>query len=105
MTFANVSEAFRLDLTSSRELDERQNSESPLQFTKRVKNFLTFISSQTGTVYLCSHLDWIEEALREIPGDTDLLQDKYQHWAPGQFMTFEVTSQLWHLGKFGSIEP
>lgn len=86
------------------ELNERQASETVEQFERRVKQALHKIETLAGTVYLVTHLDWIEEALVRIHSDVDLLASQYQYWPPAQYMEFEVDDGLWSLKNFKSIE-
>lgn len=86
-----------------KDLDERQSSETIEQFQKRIKKFIQSCESQTGVIYLCSHLDWIEEACYLIPSETDLMQEKYQAWQPCTYMDFDVQDGLWLLNSFGSV--
>lgn len=86
------------------ELDERQSSETIDQFQRRIKKFLQVFEGQTGVIYICSHLDWLEEACYLIPSETDLAQEKYQAWSPCQYMDFEMQDGLWTLHEFGSVQ-
>lgn len=93
----------KLPLQILPELDERQNAESAFQFTQRVQNFLQRCAQTQATLFMCTHLDWVEEALRWIPSDSDLLQPLYQSWQPSQFMSFQVEGGLWTLQEFGGF--
>jgi phosphohistidine phosphatase SixA len=106
MTFAAVAKEMAAPIQALSELDERQNSESAEQFQRRVKNFLLQQNQLPGVAYLCTHLDWLEAAMFEIPCDTDLSQDRYMSsWLPGHFMIFEVNGDLWHLEKMETLTP
>lgn len=102
-TFQPLSETTGKSSVIDKSLDERQTSETAGQFESRVFQFLESLSDQVGNCYICTHLDWIEEALLRIHSDTDLLQARYQTWAPGQYMLFRVEENLWHLEEFGRI--
>jgi broad specificity phosphatase PhoE len=104
MTLQKLHENLKLELVVSKELDERVNSETADQFSKRVKSFLAQSAGRNENLIFCTHLDWIEEALIHIPSDADLLQDKYQNWGTGSYMTFAVSQDLWYLEKWGRIE-
>ncbi|MFN7727877.1 MAG: SixA phosphatase family protein [Bdellovibrio sp.] len=103
-TFAPLAESLELQLAMTPELDERLSSESASQFASRVKRFLGYLERQTGVLYVCTHLDWLEEAMIVIPSDTDLLAEKFQTWAPAQFIEFDVREGLWQVLKSGRIE-
>lgn len=104
MTLAAVSKAHGLNVQIRGELDERMHPESPKDFRLRVGKFLQYCAHQEGTHFLCTHLDWVEVAMLEIASDTDLLQAKFQHWHPGQYMYFSVQEGLWHLEDFGGLD-
>ncbi len=90
------------------ELDERMSGEPPELFQKRVRNFLLQQNQPvaSGATYLCTHLDWLEAAMFEIPCDTDLSQDRYlSSWQPAHCMVFELGEDLWHLEKMETISP
>lgn len=86
------------------ELNERQASETMEQFERRVKQALHKIETLSGTIFLVTHLDWIEEALVRIHSNVDLLSPQYQYWPPAQYMEFEIEDGLWNLINFKAIE-
>ena len=102
-TFIPFADAIGIELTMTPELDERQNSETGSQFTTRVRRFLSFLERQNGVIFVCTHLDWIEEAMIAIPSETDLLSEKYQAWSPAQFLEFDIQEGLWHVLRAGRI--
>jgi phosphohistidine phosphatase SixA len=94
-TFQQIENHFGIPLQVHPDLDERQSSEPPELFARRVQRFLNSLNGQAGVIYFVSHLDWIEEALVLIPSDTDLLQDRFQTWLPAQSLEFEMQDGLW----------
>jgi broad specificity phosphatase PhoE len=89
-------------------LNQREGFESAEQFRSRIADFIRTLEknyAETDTVYLCTHHDWIEEALSLIPADTDLLDSKYWSWNSAQFAQFKVTNGLWELKSFDKILP
>ncbi|GIL18718.1 MAG: hypothetical protein BroJett040_24690 [Oligoflexia bacterium] len=103
-TLQPLAETFMLDLYPIDDLEERHSSEPASLFSQRVQNYLQWVGTQTGVIYLCTHLDWIEEALAFIPSDSDLGHEKYHVWGSAQFMEFDVQDGIWHLLQFGRIE-
>lgn len=85
-------------------LDERTSEETAAQFTNRVRKFLHDLESLPGVNYLCSHLDWIEEAMISIPSSADLLKSQYHIWEPGSFMVFDLVDGIWEFRKAGGIQ-
>jgi len=94
-TFQQIENHIGTPLAVHPDLDERMSSETAEFFTRRVQRFLNSFEGQTGVIYFVSHLDWIEEALRLIPSDADLLQDRYQTWLPAQSLEFEIQEGMW----------
>ena len=94
-TFQQIENHFGIPLQVHPDLDERQSSEPAELFTRRVQRFLNSFPGQAGVIYFVSHLDWIEEALRLIPADADLLHDRYQSWLPAQSLEFEYQDGIW----------
>ncbi len=94
-TFRQIESHLGIPLQIQPDLDERQSSEPIDLFTRRVQRFLNSFEGQAGVIYFVSHLDWIEEALRLIPSDADLLHDRYQTWMPAQSLEFEYQDGLW----------
>ena len=103
-TLFPLAELAKVEMQMTPELDERQTSESSSQMTGRVRRFLSFLERQNGVLYVCTHLDWIEEALIAVPSPQDLLAEKFQAWAPAQFIEFDIQEGLWHLQKTGRVE-
>jgi phosphohistidine phosphatase SixA len=104
-TFQQVQDKLGVPLQIHPDLDERHNFESHALFSRRVQNYLLGLEYQPGVVYFVTHLDWIEESLRLIHSDTDLVQDRFQAWSPAQFIEFEVHDRLWIFHQMRSIHP
>ncbi len=103
-TFSFLSQHLTLEASIIPALDERQNSESAYGFNQRVRRVISDVASIHGTTFVCSHLDWIEEALPIIPCTEELLSFEYQAWEPGRHMIFDIEEGLWHLRRFGGIQ-
>lgn len=102
-TMEPLAEKLNIPLQIQNDLNERQNSEHADVFSKRIKRFIDYIENQSGIIFLVSHLDWIEEALIQIPSDTNLNTAKYQTWPPGQSIEFEIVDGLWTHPKMRSL--
>lgn len=102
-TFAPASIAVGVSTQIMPELDERQSAENGAQFTQRVRKLLGETVQTPGVTYLCTHLDWIEEAMIAIPSPEDLLALQHQIWSPAQHMVFDVEDGLWHLRRQGGV--
>lgn len=102
-TFAPAAASAGVSVQVLPELDERQSAESGAQFTLRVRRLLIETAQTPGVTYLCTHLDWIEEAIIAIPSPEDLLATQHQIWSPAQHMIFDIEDGLWHLRRQGGV--
>lgn len=50
------------------DLDEQTDKETSKDFKKRIYKFLDNLKKEKKTIYLCSHGDWLPEALQELTG-------------------------------------
>ena len=89
------------------ELDERHPDETAESFCQRINSKIRWMCTadlqNSPGLILVSHSDWIHEALSLIPSDSDLKNESYHWWSPGQFMHFHVQNQLWHLESFSQF--
>ena len=92
------------------ELNVRSYSENNLQFRARVQKFLNFLDSKSikpehrhEVHFICTHYDWIEEAMTLIQCDKNLNSFEYASWSPAQYLVFELQDQTWHLSQKGVI--
>ena len=86
-------------------LNERAPTESPLDFRRRVQEFLVSFQldfNSEDCVYLCSHLDWIEEFLTIIESPTDFSAPQYSHWSSAQWMMLEK-DEIWEVLKIDRV--
>lgn len=103
-TFAVLSQKTQVPLTIQDALDERHPEESLTQFKARIQTFLNELALKSSSViYICSHMDWLEEALILIPSDTDLLSPSFQTWPPGKYLHFHLEDKIWHFLKSGEL--
>ncbi|MFN7262524.1 MAG: phosphoglycerate mutase family protein [Pseudobdellovibrionaceae bacterium] len=89
----------------SQDLLERKDNETRDEFRSRIQRFLQEIPKATGVTYVCSHVDWIFEALKLLPSDADLQTLPYQSWPTGHYMIFEWDHGLWRFIKQGDLQP
>lgn len=100
-TFRPLSEHFNLKLESHEALLEQHGDETLSDFRARIQNFLESAGNlKQDTVYMCSHYDWVIEAMALVPSDKDLSDSEYSHWSPCQYIGFEVNKD----GIFEYIE-
>lgn len=107
-TLQFVGRNFKLAPKIRKELDLRNDSETQKNFKDRVDSLVQEIAltsqnnSELKTIYLCTHYDWIEEAMSLIPCDTDLTTYQFAHWGPAQFASFQIENGVWKLIKKGT---
>ncbi len=104
-TFQPLASKFNLKSQIKNELDEKKEQESLSQFRIRIAGFINWIPSLNGQVFLCSHLDWIEEALSLIESEEDLLKNPGVNWAPTQFLKldYDFKNEIWSFSKTNKV--
>lgn len=105
-TFYPLSKEFAVKMQIREELDLRQPDESLKQFRNRIQIFLDFVAGQKNedVVFACTHYDWIEESLTVIECDRNLNSFEFSHWAPSQYLVFEVDNTGWKVLKKGDAK-
>lgn len=104
-TLYPLSKDFSLQMQIHSELDLRQAEETSGQFRSRIQSFLNFVAEQKNEViFACTHYDWIEESLTLIECDRNLNSFEFSHWAPSQFLIFEVENSEWKVLKKGDAK-
>lgn len=99
MTLRPTADRLGLSMDHSPFLDERQNHESSAQFRERISDFFDDISqsnSDTENLFICSHLDWLEDMMNIIPLD---LTHSLFHWGLAAYMIFEIGDEWRVLGQ------
>lgn len=97
-TMLPLSRAMQVPIQVTEELDERRNHERVDDFLERIEAFLMPLQNAYAShdvIYICSHMDWLEEAMNIIPcaeGDADL-DIPFQ---AAEYRAFEISN---HLGK------
>ncbi|MFS4460635.1 SixA phosphatase family protein [Bdellovibrio sp. HCB2-146] len=93
-TFRPLAQHFRLPLQEQDALLEQHGDETLSEFRQRILNLLEKAAeSNNGVLFLCSHYDWVIEAMSVIPADTDLTKDEFSHWSPCQYVAFHINNE------------
>lgn len=103
-TFKPLSDSLKIALTLQADLDERSHRENAALFRERIARALERASLQDGVVFLCSHFDWLEEALTLIPADEELIPNGLPLWSPGSFVGFDVQNEIWKVRQKGQLQ-
>ncbi|MBC7740891.1 MAG: histidine phosphatase family protein [Bdellovibrionaceae bacterium] len=106
-TLKSMCEEQKVEVQINELLDLRLNNESVGDFHHRIQKFLDAFEKQSAktinqTHYICTHYDWIEEAMSLIKCDKDLKSFEFSHWSPAQFVIFEILDGTWTLIRKGS---
>jgi broad specificity phosphatase PhoE len=107
-TFLPIKNAFRVPFETDPFLDERNQSETGASFECRVKNFLEeHLHDHTySTIYICTHLDWIEVFSWAAPLNVDITSEVL-HLPSGHFYHVQIDSEegtFWKLVNKGGME-
>lgn len=87
-------------------LNERSHKEDLAQFQTRISAALKDMTKQSttnDTLFVCTHYDWIEEAINLIPCDKNLNSFEFINWSPGQYLEFDYYDDLFHVIKKGVL--
>jgi broad specificity phosphatase PhoE len=105
-TFYPLSKEFGLTMKIKPELDLRRHEETSKQFRERISDFLKTLESENAdkVIFACSHMDWIEESMTLIDCDKNLNSFEFSHWAPTQFLSFDVQNSQWTVLKKGDAK-
>ncbi len=100
-TFRPLSQHFRLPLQIHEELLEQQGDETLSEFRTRIRKlFESAAEKKDAVVYMCTHYDWVIEAMSVVPSDKDFSDSEFSHWSPCQYAGFTVNKD----GIFEFIE-
>lgn len=100
-TFKPLSQHLNIPVEVYENLLEQKGEESLADFRLRIEKTLAISANNPQQVlFICTHYDWVAEAMSVIPCDTDLSGADFAHWNPCQHIGFEVTAD----GLFQLIE-
>jgi broad specificity phosphatase PhoE len=103
-TFEPLARAISLPIQKDPNLDEQGKSENVIVFRSRIHQFIDNIESDSKqTIFICTHLDWIEQFATLLSCDTDLHALVNFTWNPAAYMIFDV-QDIWHLIDKGQIK-
>lgn len=101
-TFKQLIDFYKPKTEIKADLYLRSHLETSAQFRARVQklvNYYTFQAAQpenkNQVIYLCTHYDWIEEAMSVINSDKNLNSFEFASWSPAQFIEFEINDNQW----------
>lgn len=105
-TLQHAAELKKVPIHVRHELDTRSSNETYTQYKIRIQNFINDITERckdSEVHFVCSHYDWIEDFLLLVDCNQDLNTPVFSHWAPGEFMIFDIIDGIWNVQKKGVI--
>ncbi|MFP5518749.1 MAG: phosphoglycerate mutase family protein [Bdellovibrionia bacterium] len=102
-TFAPLAEHLGISLKEIPELIEKQSSESLPEFRQRIESVLQEVVATKKCIFVCTHMDWAEEAMSLIPCDKDLSGSEFSYWSPAQYVGFQLDKSLFHFLETGAV--
>jgi phosphohistidine phosphatase SixA len=109
-TFYPTSKVLGLNLEVQKELDQHLSFESNPDFRLRISWFISQLaqsSADQDVIWVCTHYDWIEEAMAMMNSDKDLSSFEFSHWSPTQYVVFELAPHdktLWVYQQKGTAK-
>lgn len=107
-TFRPLAQHFKIPLNAQEALLEQQANENLDQFRSRIESlFEKAAEHKDAVVFLCTHYDWVVEAMSVIPCDTDLSDSEFMHWGPCQYVGWEKKSSndIFEFIELKRIQP
>lgn len=104
-SFQALSDSTGVRMEVRADLDERQMSETHLEFRERITSFLRHAEIQNGVIFACSHADWLEAVLALIPCDTDLDREIHSHWSPLQYVALQLNNGIFEFIESKRVTP
>ena len=87
-------------------LNERSPKEDHSQFHSRISSAIKDIVKEVTSkdvIFVCTHYDWIEDAIALLPCDKNLTSFEFVNWVPGQYIEFDHYDDLFHVIKKGVL--
>ena len=94
-TLAPLAQKLALPIETLSELDQMRDIETPQDFIQRVQKFIDSLPKTTSTTWLvCSHSDWLQQAVFLLANDTQLFAP-YSFFSCAEFKTFAYIENEW----------
>lgn len=88
------------------DLDERTSAEDRAQFRSRIHNCISVLEARVKAqtcFYVCSHFDWLEDAMQMLPSDMSDL-DIAMPFGTAEYRIFAIEDGVWKLVGRGRAE-
>lgn len=90
-TLRPLAQHLKVPLQIQDSLVEQRADEDMTDFRQRVQRTLEQAAHlKNEVVFMCSHYDWVVEAMSVAPADKDLSDNDFVHWTPAQHVGFKV---------------
>lgn len=106
-TLQKVSDLVKVELSIRPQLNLRSEFETQSSFTQKVHKEIQQLAvtiendSDSKSLFICTHYDWVEEAMRFIPSNTDLTTFEFSHWGPAHYVHFSIENGTWIVRRKG----
>ncbi len=98
-TLHPLAEQLKIKIELDEGLLEQKNDETIIDFRLRIERVLQRAQKKEfGVLFICSHFDWVVEAMALLNCDSDLTKAEFSHWTPAQYAGFEISKEgLFHF--------
>lgn len=94
LSFQPLAEQYELRLDIKEALDEKRNDENRESFRARIGELCRGLAGQEGIIYVCTHIDWLEESMDFFSGERSWESEIPSHWSPLQYLALQEREGL-----------
>lgn len=102
-TFAPLATNLGIEIEIIGDLDERMVKENPQLFRQRVIGVLQRLEKLKKNIFICTHLDWLEEVVTAIADEGNLHLTSI-HWSTASYVSFQVSEGHWMSQQQGQVQ-
>jgi broad specificity phosphatase PhoE len=89
-TFQPLANHLHLKVMAHDDLNEQLSHESIKDFRLRIEKLFNSVNEKSGEIlFLCTHYDWLIEAVSLLASDIDSTHPRFSNWSPGQHIGFK----------------
>lgn len=111
-TLQELIDFFKTKSELKADLNLREFNETATQFRERIRRLIDLFTFQAlqpenknQVVYVCTHYDWIEEAMAVIESDVNLSSYEFASWSPAQYIEFKIVEDgIWRFLSRGAAQ-
>lgn len=92
-TLRPLAHHFHIPVQALDSLLEQKSTENINDFRERIQETLQKLGQlENEVIFLCSHYDWVSEAMALAPCDKDLSEADFYNWTPAQHVGFKINN-------------